>query len=207
MYLIQAPVLENVLFSCSQVLAKGKKRAGFLRHICREVNTDISCKIYLSFVRPVLEYACPVWHSDINAEQSLALERVQATVARSILKADWRTPKSALLQRLGWPALRWRRTIISMVLFHRLLRTAGPLGECVRVFPFSSSVSGRAKRKPLQLLLQPIRFSKRLKSFLTLPFFGTLSLHLFSLSNDPPPLSQHFRNSGLNRSMTFLMTS
>ena len=148
-----------------EVLAKGKKRAGFLRHICREVNTDISCKIYLSFVRPVLEYACPVWHSDINAEQSLALERVQASVARSILKADWRTPKSALLQRLGWPALRWRRTIISMVFFHRLLRTAGPLSECVRVFPFSSSVSGRAKRKPLQLLLQPIRSSKRLKSF------------------------------------------
>ena len=52
-----------------------------------------------------------------------------------------------------------------MVFFHRLLRTAGPLSECFRVFPFSSSVSGRAKRKPLQLLLQPIRSSKRLKSF------------------------------------------
>ena len=38
-------------------------------------------------MRPMLEYACPVWHSSASTVNALALERVQANVARTILAA------------------------------------------------------------------------------------------------------------------------
>ena len=93
--------------------------------------------IYID-VRPMMEYACPVWHSSVSAVDALALERVQASVARAILAADWDTPKDILFRQLDWPSLRWRRTILSLTLFHQLVHHAeGPLMECM--FPLSSA--------------------------------------------------------------------
>jgi len=31
----------------------------------------------MSFVRPLLEYACPAWHTSLNQEQSRRLENIQ----------------------------------------------------------------------------------------------------------------------------------
>ena len=76
-------------------------------------------QIYLTWVRPSMEYACPVWSASISAEESMALERVQASVARRILSAEWITPKSALLKRLKWPTLWWRRAVLSVCLLYR----------------------------------------------------------------------------------------
>ena len=41
--------------------------------------------IYTGYVRPVLEYAVPVWHSSLTASQSNSLERVQKRASRIIL--------------------------------------------------------------------------------------------------------------------------
>ena len=52
--------------------------------------------------------------------------------ARTILAADWDTPKDILFRQLDWPSLRWRRTILSMTLFHQLVhRGEEPLMECM----------------------------------------------------------------------------
>ena len=47
-------------------------------------NVPIKCIsiIYSSKIRPVLEYACPVWHGGITAEQSASLEHVQEHALR-----------------------------------------------------------------------------------------------------------------------------
>ena len=71
----------------THVLAQGKRKAGFLRYMAKELPADLVSKIYITYVRPTLEYASPVWHGDLSKQQSLALERVQASVARRILKA------------------------------------------------------------------------------------------------------------------------
>ena len=34
-----------------------------------------------------MEYACPVWHASISKEDSLTLERIQASIAKRILQA------------------------------------------------------------------------------------------------------------------------
>ena len=40
--------------------------------------------VYVGFVRPLLEYACPVWHSSLTCAQSAALERIQKRALRLI---------------------------------------------------------------------------------------------------------------------------
>ena len=90
------------------LLSMGKRKAGFLRFMARELSADLICRLYVSCVRPVLEYASPVWHGDISRQHAIALERIQASVARRVLKAPWRTPKQVQLERLQWPSLFWR---------------------------------------------------------------------------------------------------
>ena len=103
------------------IISKGTQRAGLLQLMSRNLSLDVIAKLYLYYVRPVLEYASPLWHSATPATTALALERIQASIARTILRADWWTPKNDLLQQLDWPSLRWRRAVASLTLFHKLL--------------------------------------------------------------------------------------
>ena len=117
------------------------------------------------------------------------LERIQAAVARCILQAPWRTPKSELLQALDWPSLRWRREIASLCLLHRFLNLQQePLTNCLP--PFASSRNPRSQRKPRQLILPAARTTRHTTSF----FFSasvawnTLPAHIQNLTN-----AQQFR--------------
>ena len=65
----------------------------------------------------------------------MAIERVQAAVARSILRAPFRTPKTDLFKQLNWPSLHLRREIASMTLFHKLLLTRPPPLESCLLIP------------------------------------------------------------------------
>ena len=91
-------------------------------------------------------------------------DRIQASVARSLLQADWFTPKEELFRQLDWPALRWRREITSLTMFHKLLHCRPePLSECL--FQYASATSARSRRKPFQLLLPHTRTTRYRESF------------------------------------------
>ena len=90
-----------------QVITTAKRKTGLLRYMIPNLSPEVANKVYLTWVRPSMEYACPVWSASISAEESMALERVQASVARRILSAEWTTPKSELLRRLEWSTLWW----------------------------------------------------------------------------------------------------
>ena len=64
----------------------------------------------MTVVRPILEYASPVWDSCTKAD-ALALERLQLSVARALVKKGRRVASnSAVLEMIGWPTLAWRKT-------------------------------------------------------------------------------------------------
>ena len=144
-----------------QVLVKAKKLAGLMRHISQYLTPQVLAKLYCNYIRPTLEYA--VWQDSISSEQALALERVQASLARAILQADWMTPKSILLERLQWPALRWRREISSLVVFHELI-TIRPV-FLSDLFSFASLKTDRHLRKTFRLLPRTANSAGDLKSF------------------------------------------
>ena len=105
-----------------------------------------------------------VWHGGISRQQAIALERIQASVARRVLKAPWRTPKQVLLERLQWPSLSWRRCVSTTCLLHTLMHNpTSPLNQCL--FPFAQSLSSYNLRKPRQLILPRVRTSRHLHSF------------------------------------------
>ena len=132
--------------------------------MAQELSSSVAIKLYLCYVRPSLEYAAPVWHGSILENDAIKLERIQCSVARSLLKAEWNTPKETLLRILNWPSLRWRREVHAMLLFFNLLkRRPAPLSECL--YPFAYSKSHRSLRKPYQLLLPYANSNKFVKSF------------------------------------------
>ena len=86
--------------------------------------------LYLALVRPVLEHACAAWGSCLKSD-SVALERVQLSVARAILRLPRRTSSNrAVLEAIGWPTLAWRRRRYQLLLLWRLHCGEGP--PCLR---------------------------------------------------------------------------
>ena len=41
------------------------------------MSVDDLIHFYVSYILPVLEYACPVWHTSLNKEQTRRLEAIQ----------------------------------------------------------------------------------------------------------------------------------
>ena len=64
------------------ISAKSNRRAGLLCHMARYHPLRVTEKLHVPYVRPTLEYVCPVWHASITAEQALCPERIQVSVAR-----------------------------------------------------------------------------------------------------------------------------
>ena len=146
------------------VLQTAAKRAGLLRVMSNDLPLPVATRLYIYYVRPTMEYASAVWHGSLREDNAMSMERIQASVARRLLRADWFTPKEKLIEQLGWPALRWRREISSLTLFHKLLHSRPePLREWL--FPFAQTTSSRHRRKPLQLLLPQARTNRYRESF------------------------------------------
>jgi len=60
------------------ILAKASSRLYFLKQLkkCSNNIGDI-VHFYTTVIRPVLEYACPVWQTSITNEQCIHLESIQ----------------------------------------------------------------------------------------------------------------------------------
>lgn len=146
----------------SQVISQGKKRAGLLRWMGQELPREVISRLYIFYVRPTLEYGSPIWHGSLREVDAIALERIQASVARIILNAPRDLPKATIFAQLNWPSLRWRREIACLTLLHRIIYEK-PEPCYSSLFPFSGTK--RATRKPLNFILPPTRTSKCSKSF------------------------------------------
>ena len=77
----------------------------------RDLSGKVTRELYLQYVWPTLAYGSPVWHGTLTEADALSLERLQASVARTLVSVPWDTPKSTLLEFLDWPSLRWRREL------------------------------------------------------------------------------------------------
>ncbi|BET00604.1 Retrotransposon protein [Nesidiocoris tenuis] len=99
---------------------------GFLRRTARDF-TDPTALVSLfnALVRPVLEYASPVW-SPFYAVHSLALERVQNHFLRFVGYRTgtrwWDVDAVAVRREHGWASLADRRTYLDSAFFLGLLR-------------------------------------------------------------------------------------
>ena len=102
-------------------------------------------------------------------------------------RVDTLSISGVLLQQLAWPSLRWRRTVASLAMFHKLLHMQHtPLSTCIP--PHLSELSSHSRRKPLDVRLPLTRTSRYTKSF----FF-----HCSPLWNSLPSSLQRIKSSTL----------
>ncbi|BES90490.1 Retrotransposon protein [Nesidiocoris tenuis] len=108
------------------IVGRAMRALGFLRRTARDF-TDPTALVSLfnALVRPVLEYASPVW-SPFYAVHSLALERVQNHFLRFVGSRTgtrwWDVDAGAVRREHGWASLADRRAYLDSAFFLGLLR-------------------------------------------------------------------------------------
>ena len=89
----------------NMITKKAAKRLHIIRTLKRSgMTADDLLTIYIAFIRSVLEYCCPVWHTNPPSYLSEQIERsVQKRVLRIICPQVYHTERHCLLQIVyGW---------------------------------------------------------------------------------------------------------
>lgn len=97
---------------------KARKKLGYLRRTLGNSTKEIKLLAYKTYVRPLLEYAAPVWdpYTQTNIDK---LERVQRKASRFIFNSySWRTSPSSLLEAANLEKLQTRRQRDKLKLFY-----------------------------------------------------------------------------------------
>ena len=76
--------------------------------------------IYVSVIRPVLEYACPVWHTNLNRHLTESIETVQKRALKCIYPGN---EYADILCLTNLPCLKERRDSLCKKYFQKLMET------------------------------------------------------------------------------------
>ncbi len=83
----------------NSMVSKASRRLHMLTRLRRfGVPTEDLVSVYIGYIRPICEYAAPVWHSNITADQTTQLERIQKRACRIILGSKYDSYTETLLQ-------------------------------------------------------------------------------------------------------------
>ena len=114
----------------NEMTEKAEKRLRYLIVPRYHVTQAVLQNIYLTLIRPVMEYSCAVW-SNITLYSSSRLQNIQNRAARLVTGAIKNTSIDQLHNELGWPMLEERRKYFRLVFYHKL--TAGELPAYLKV--------------------------------------------------------------------------
>ena len=150
--------LLGVTFSCDltwdaqieDIHTKACQRLHFLRLLRRAgVQCGHIVHIYTSLIRPLLEYACPVWHTSLPDTLSEKLEGVQM---RALKIAYPDSSYSETLQRSELPTLLFdRRKKLCRRFFQAIL---SPSHKRYHLLPAQREVSYNLRRQPIAMSVQ-----------------------------------------------------
>ena len=125
---------------------KANTSLSFLRRNLASLPTQTKAQCYKTLVRPILEYASPVWdpYTSSNIDQ---LERVQRRAARFVV-GDYKTTSSTsqMIRDLEWPSLQQRREDSKVVLMYRIMYALVDIPATAYLRPISSTTRGHALR-------------------------------------------------------------
>ena len=104
-----------------QIVHKANRVLGLLKRTVGGKNKDIFSNFYKTLVRPILEYACPVW-SPHQAKDIHEIEKIQRRASRIAL--NQRRQEMAYEERckiLKWNSLEQRRDFFSQVECYKIV--------------------------------------------------------------------------------------
>ena len=100
-------------------------RLNLLRALKFKVNRNALEKMYISFIRPLLEYSDSVW-DNASTESKKQLEAVHNEAARIITGATKLCSIKKFLTDLGWESLQSRRSKHKLILFYKMVNGLAP---------------------------------------------------------------------------------
>ena len=105
----------------NNIVAKASKMLYFIRRNLSKCTKDVKSTVYLSLVRPILEYSSPVWDPYLLADIQ-SIEKVQRSVARWVSSDYSRfTSVTSMLNKLQWPTLSSHRKFARQSTFFEII--------------------------------------------------------------------------------------
>jgi hypothetical protein len=108
----------------SQVVEKATRRLGIMRTLKYKLDRLSLERIYMAFVRPILEYGDIVWDSTLQALDPL--EAIQRNAARIVTGASARCSTKGLYDETAWEPLSNRRLFHRLSLFYNIVNDKAP---------------------------------------------------------------------------------
>ncbi len=103
--------INNILHSASSVL-------GIMRKLKFKLTRRALNQIYISYMRPILEYASIVWDGCAEYEKDL-LDKIQNEAARIVTSLTRSVSLENLSQEIGWQSLSVRRQVQKLSIMYR----------------------------------------------------------------------------------------
>ena len=103
------------------IVAKARKRVFLIYQLKRSgIGQRDLVRIYISVIRPVVEYACPAWHTDLPTYLSYNIELIQKRCMKTIFPG---CSYDAILEMTNLPTLHDRRTTLCRAYFNNMNRS------------------------------------------------------------------------------------
>jgi hypothetical protein len=108
----------------NELVDKANRRLGIMRTLKFKIDRLSLEKIYMSFIRPLLEYGDVVWDSPL--ESLNALDMVQKNAARIVVGATARSSTDGLYEETAWESLGGRREFHRTKLMYTIVHGNAP---------------------------------------------------------------------------------
>ena len=109
----------------NNISLKAWTRVNLLRALKFRVSRKSLEKLYISFIRPLLEYSDSVW-DNCSSESKKQLEAIHTESARIVSGATKLCSIEKLFVELGWESLQSRRNKHKLILFYKILHGLTP---------------------------------------------------------------------------------
>jgi hypothetical protein len=108
----------------TEIVNKANRRLGIMRALKFRLDRPSLERIYLGFIRPILEYGDIVWDSPLDVLNPL--DMVQKNAARIVVGATARSSTQGLANETAWEPLSNRREFHRLLLMFKILNGKAP---------------------------------------------------------------------------------
>jgi hypothetical protein len=148
-----------------RIAGKAAKCVGLMRRACRELPRSCLENLYLTMVRPILEYGGILFDGSplLYTKKLDAVQREAALVCTGAYK---HTKTTQLMTELGWNSLQVRRIMQKLVLMYKIQKNLAPQYLVQACPPLVGTVSDYNLRNAENIVLPQGRLSSFFNSFM-----------------------------------------
>ena len=101
---------------------KAKRIINFLQRNLRGCTKSLKTKAYNTYVKPILNYASPIWNLVNNHSLTKQVKQVQRKAVHFVSSDwSWNSSPSEMIGALGWNSLELLRKRSSLVMLHKIV--------------------------------------------------------------------------------------